>query len=214
MGIEPTRPSYQDGKLPLHHRGVSSVFQSAIRNSQERPVGVEPTRPPWQGDRLPLHHGRGCHRASGGSCTRVPTVARWRVRCYTTDTVSRSGGSRTHVIPLKRRAPSRLSPHFQAAPPMGFEPTTFPVTGERPLRAGLRGRVSCRGGSRTHAAALSERCLAAWLPHNAKLAELSKTAPTVPRAGVEPDLGGLKDRRPHRKSNGAQHGRQECLPHP
>src|SRR5262249_846607 len=30
----------------------------------------------------------------------------------------------------------------------------------------------------------------------------SPTSP-VPRAGVEPDLSGLKDRRPHRKSNGA-----------
>ena len=29
------------------------------------------------------------------------------------------------------------------------------------------------------------------------------TCVAVPRAGVEPDLGGLKDRRPHRKSNGA-----------
>ena len=34
--------------------------------------------------------------------------------------------------------------------------------------------------------ALSERCLTTWLPHNAKLAELSKISPTVPRAGVEP----------------------------
>jgi hypothetical protein len=33
---------------------------------------------------------------------------------------------------------------------MGFEPTTFPVTGERPLRTGPQGRISCRGGNRTH----------------------------------------------------------------
>ncbi len=50
VGVEPTRPPYQDGKLPLHHRGITGP---------ERPVGVEPTHPPWQGSRLPLHHGRG-----------------------------------------------------------------------------------------------------------------------------------------------------------
>ena len=150
---------------------------------------------------------------------------------------------------------------------MGFEPTIFPVTGERPLRAGLRRRISCRGGSRTHDDRLIravpcrlatpqsgvpssrfpesqvearrvqhafQRSLwnlepgtwnlepgtwnlepGTWnLELQTKLAELSKI--TVPRAGVEPDLGGLKDRRPHRKSNGARTkngtGRGSLLP--
>lgn len=47
-------------------------------------------------------------------------------------------------------APRRLRFRQQSAPPMGFEPTIFPVTGERPFRTGPRGRLSCRGGTRTH----------------------------------------------------------------
>jgi hypothetical protein len=35
VGIEPTRPSYQDGRLPLHHKGVDGsqfrIPQSEIR---------------------------------------------------------------------------------------------------------------------------------------------------------------------------------------
>ncbi len=47
-GVEPARPPWESGRLPLHHRCVAS----------ERPVGVEPTHPPWRGGRQPLHHGR------------------------------------------------------------------------------------------------------------------------------------------------------------
>lgn len=62
-----------------------------------------------------------------------------------------AGGIEPRSIGVANRpgtVPASLPP--TSAPPMGFEPTTFPVTGERPLLAGPRGRISCRGGSRTH----------------------------------------------------------------
>jgi hypothetical protein len=116
---------------------------------------------------------------------------------------------------LRGGALASVGSHFRSAIPRGFEPPISSVTGRRLMPLG-HGIVSVVGvGVEPTMTALSERCLAAWLPHNAKLAELSKTARTVPRAGVEPDLGGLKDRRPHRKSNGAHltiHSRSQALP--
>lgn len=50
VGIEPTRPSYQDGKLPLHHKGLRRLST----RYQERPAGFEPAPQPWQGRMLPL----------------------------------------------------------------------------------------------------------------------------------------------------------------
>ena len=77
-----SNPHVRHTKTAGCHYITGAYIGSQIRNphSEERPVGVEPTRPPWQGDRLPLHHGR-VHqsRASGGSCTRVPTLEEWRV---------------------------------------------------------------------------------------------------------------------------------------
>jgi hypothetical protein len=167
----------------MARRQAAATSWARFVNQTEHPAGIAPATPPWEGGMLLLHHGRTCRSGTA----RQPD--------------SGSGGSRTHVVPLKRRVPRRRRPHFRSAPPMGFEPTTFPVTGERPLRAGPRGRISCRGGSRTHDDRLIRAVPCRLATPQALLAELSKTA--VPRAGVEPDLGGLKDRRPHRKSNGA-----------
>ena len=80
----------------------------------ERPVGVEPTHPPWQGDRQPLHHGRGrSHQSIRRGSHPRRHFGRVACCCYTTDAspTSGSGGSRTHVIPLKRRVPRRRRTH-------------------------------------------------------------------------------------------------------
>jgi hypothetical protein len=127
--------------------------------------------------------------------------------CYTTDAspTSGSGGNRTHVNLLKRQAPSQRRTHFR-----------FALAGSGPH------------GSRTRALPLDRRPLyrlsfwtviptSRWrrnrTPQDSAVGfgdrVRSQTqsppipSPTVPRAGVEPDLSGLKDHRPHRKSNGA-----------
>ncbi len=141
--------------------------------STVHPAGLAPAKPLWKSGVLLLHHGR--TRTSG------------------------SGGNRTHVNLLKRQAPSQRRTHFRS--------------------------TSGPHGSRTRNLPLDRRSLyrlSFWTVHNQQVAEESNPAGrtvgfgdrvrsqtrsppvnSVPRAGVEPDLSGLKDHRPHRKSNGA-----------
>lgn len=181
-------------------------------------MGVEPTLPPYQDGRLPLQHGGIHSRAPSGSRTRTSAMARRQAAAtswahiQTTRTVEAVGVEPTSSCLRDRCLAGVGHTSSSSAPPMGFEPTTFPVTGERPLRAGPRGRMYqpvVGTGVEPAVTALSERCLAAWLPHKVLRAALSRTASSVPRAGVEPGLGGLKGRRPHPKSNGASRSRHE-----
>jgi hypothetical protein len=126
--------------------------------------------------------------------------------CYTTDAsrTSGSGGNRTHVNLFKRQAPRQRRTHFRFQPaiPRGLEPPIFSVTGRRPLQL-AHGTVFQQVAEESNPAGLSRRF---WRPSafpDAVATCISSPSPTVPRAGVEPDLSGLKDHRPHRKSNGA-----------
>ena len=55
-----------------------------------------------------------------------------------------------------------------------------------PCRLGFRQRRVVGAGFEPTVTALSERCLAAWLPHNVARRFVKDRANRVPRAGVEP----------------------------
>ena len=158
---------------------MSPTWNVELETIPEPPAGVEPARPPYQDGKLPLHHGGVTDhepRAPSGSRTRTSAMARQQATAtswarLSTSPTSGSGGNRTHVTLLKRQVPRQRRAHFQS------------------LAAG-------GGGIEPHRT--SRRF---WRP--SAFPDAITTCVAVPRAGVEPDLGGLKGRRPHRKSNGA-----------
>jgi hypothetical protein len=185
VGIEPTRPPYQDGKLPLHHKGFSFTASCLLSPvPQERPVGVEPTRPPWQGSRLPLHHGRGSRatitdRAPGGVRTR-PAALAWPHA--STDT---TGASQ----PTER--------------PAGFAPASPSWEGGMLLltpRTQSPNSNSGNGGTRTHKASRPSRLASDALIQS----DHFRSAPTSTSCGSRTRLSGVRNRRPHPMPNEAQ----------
>jgi hypothetical protein len=59
VGIEPTLPRYEGGRLPLQHGGTFRCLHSALHIPhsalpEERLAGVEPAPPTWHADVLPL----------------------------------------------------------------------------------------------------------------------------------------------------------------
>src|SRR5262249_50805010 len=93
-------------------------------------------------------------------------------------------------------APCRLGFRQRRAPPMGFEPTAFPVTGERPLRAGLRRRLSCRGGTRTHGDRLIRAVPCRLATPQCRSPGCQRSIEPSTPCGSRTRLCGLKDRRP------------------
>lgn len=75
-GVEPARPSYQGGRLPLHHRGGRPVS----------PPGVEPGLQPSEG-RVRFRHTPRTFRAPGGNRTRNSGLEDRRVPGYATGTL-------------------------------------------------------------------------------------------------------------------------------
>ena len=110
-GVEPARPPWESGRLPLHHRCVQSAQRESnphVRhgkaagsryimgaNTPEHPVGVEPTRPSYQDGRLPLHHRCVGRPSSKGGRIRTHTEPLWRRPCsrYTTPLFSEARGT-------------------------------------------------------------------------------------------------------------------------
>lgn len=204
VGIEPTRPPYQSGRLPLHHKGFHSI-QSAQwesnphirhgkatgsryimgalgrqRPSTVHPAGVAPAKPLWKSGVLLLHHGR-------------------------TRTVEAVGIEPTCTC-LRGRPLANVG-HTSAAIPRGLEPPIFSVTGRRPLQ--LAHGIECQqvaeeSNPAGRAVGFGDRARS-----QTRSPPVKDQHRPVPRAGVEPDLCGLKDRRPHPKSNEAFRTRTE-----
>lgn len=189
--------------------GASSVARS------ERPVGVEPTRPPWQGDRLPLHHGRARRSSDPEHLAGLEPAPRpWRSRMLPINTT----GASTPTVEAVGIEPTSTCVRDRLLASVGHtsvRPGTRPGSGPEGIRTPdlLRDRETATplargtirsvqaGGGGIEPRRTSRRF---WRPSALPGAVTTCVSPTrVPRAGVEPDLGGLKDRRPHPKSNGA-----------
>ncbi|VTT97267.1 unnamed protein product [Gemmataceae bacterium] len=224
MGIEPTLRPYQGRKLPLHHRGISQfgmrstdfgintsrllalnsalhiprsalgrapsgsrTHTSAMARRQaaatswarsrptEHPAGLAPATPPWE----------------GGMFATTPRTH--------TNSDSGSGGNRTHVILLKRQALEPASATLPSASCTGLEPVSPARQAGRHTRfvTGRSSPTAGRGGIEPHGH------VATGLGNRLRSQTQSPPVKPVPRAGFEPDLCGLKDRRPHQRSNEA-----------
>ena len=159
-GVEPARPPWQGGRLPLHHG--HDRRPRIVKESREHRVGLEPTSPPYEGGVFaagrPVLHGVGPEGLE-------PSPNRLRAGCAAAKTsvpigiASRPGRSRTSAARLSAEcspvelqaasvcfsrwsAPGELNPSSLAykASALTVEPGAMGPEGFEPPPTGLKGR--------------------------------------------------------------------------
>lgn len=223
VGIEPTLRPYQGRKLPLHHRGRANS-ERGVRNPESIPFRVfipnSAFRTPHSKERAPsgsrTHTSALARRqAAATSWARsqptehpaglAPATPPWEGGMFSAtprthnNSGSGSGGNRTHVVLLKRQALEPASATLPLASCTGLEPVSPARQAGRHTRfvTGRSSPTAGRGGIEPHGHT------ATGLGNRLRSQTQSPPVNPVPRAGFEPDLCGLKDRRPHQRSNEA-----------